>query len=118
MTGKDHHQTPDDILEMTSVFRADFLHEPDTAITASQGPLQRRRASTRWSPVNRPALRSLRNSRVRGRCHPPGSVVLGSARGLNRRHVLDREVWRDSESRGVIIAPKVLCPSILSRYLT
>ena len=36
MTGKDHHQTPDDILEMTSVFRADFLHEPDTAITASQ----------------------------------------------------------------------------------
>jgi hypothetical protein len=31
---------------------------------------------------------------------------------------LDREVWRDSESQGVIIVPKLLFPSILSRYLT
>jgi pSer/pThr/pTyr-binding forkhead associated (FHA) protein len=65
MTGNDHDQTPDDILEMTSVFRADFLHEPDPAITASE--------------QDRP---------------PPGSAVLVIKRGphAGSRHVLGKTI--------------------------
>ena len=65
MSGNDHDQTPHDILEMTSVFRADSLHEPDTAITAGQ--------------EDRP---------------PPGSAVLAITRGAHdrSRHVLAKAI--------------------------
>ena len=36
MTGKNRPQSPDNILEMTSAFHADFLHDSDSEITASQ----------------------------------------------------------------------------------
>jgi hypothetical protein len=67
-------------------------------------------APQRISPIRSVMVNSLRRTpqrcviwaararEVLGRCRPPGSAVLGSAPGLNRRHVLDREVWRDSES--------------------
>jgi len=65
MTAKDENQNPDDILEMTSVFRADFLREPDPAITAS--------------PEDR---------------LPPGSAMLVIKRGVHAgsRHDLEKTI--------------------------
>jgi hypothetical protein len=65
MTGKDHHQNPDDILAMTSVFRADFPHEPGAEITPSQ--------------EDRP---------------PPGSTMLVIKHGARAgsRHVLEKAI--------------------------
>ena len=79
MSGNDHDKTPHDILEMTSVFRADFLHEPDTAITAGQ--------------EDRP---------------PPGSAVLVIKRGAHAgsRHVLTKAITSGGspEFRGTLVA--------------
>ena len=65
MTANDEIQNPDDILDMTSVFRADFLHEPDPAITAS--------------PEDHP---------------PPGSAMLVIKRGARAgsRHILKKTI--------------------------
>jgi pSer/pThr/pTyr-binding forkhead associated (FHA) protein len=69
VTDKDHDQASDDITgEMTSAFRADFLNEPDTAVTAGEGPV----------------------SGVEGL--PPGSALLVVKRGPNAgsRFLLDQ----------------------------
>jgi pSer/pThr/pTyr-binding forkhead associated (FHA) protein len=66
MTGKDHERTRDDVVgEMTTVFRANFLHEPDPGSTASR--------------ADQP---------------PPGSALLVVKRGAGAgsRHVLDKAI--------------------------